>query len=219
MELDGIYDYLLDLFINFQKKPNINPDNLLSISDDIICSIITEDIKTDISKGAIIYSLLTDNKQVIDSLFQMLTAKKDSDLILFVSDCVVKIAPKNAVSLIVFLIMQGSLLFRRQLLELLGAIASKEDERIRRLFLRFLKYGDQNTVEGAVKGAGKLAHLDLISEVVNCLRKHTSEYIRLACVEVLLSFREDENINNLLAEIAENDIYESVRKKIKGIFN
>lgn len=209
--MSNTIDFLSRLFNKYCNSENIDIEEMPSISTrDLYNAICIANID-DSAKGAVIYALLNKNEEMIKALYEALIVNKSHSIREFTAKLLIEKKTDKSKNLIIYLIMQGSLLYRRQLLELLGEIANKEDRQIENLFRRFLRYGDQNTVEGAIKGASHWGNERLVDQIIECLHKHTSENVRLAATKALGRFKNQGKVISMLQELADNDLYESVR--------
>lgn len=185
------YDFLSRLYEQYCNFEEIHLADLPSIYKEELYRAICFPNDDAHAKGAILYGLIKDDAGLIKAVYEALTVNRSHSIRVFTAQLLIERNSVKARDLIVYLIMQGSLLYRRQLLEALGKIADKEDRQIENMFRRFLRYGDQNTVEGAIRGVANWGNERLLYEIIKCLQKHTNEKIRLAALQALEGFKND----------------------------
>ena len=215
MESDGIYNAYIkpleELFERYYKsKEDLNTETLLEIDFNLLQDII-QSSKEKVAKGAILYVFLKED--CLKILHNIVVSSRDLELRRFIESVLIEKKDIKTLKLMIYLANQGSLINRRKLLETIGEIAPNDDKKVEDLFRRFLMYGDQNSVEGALIGAGKLKNMNLLPEIISCLNKHTSEYVRIAAVEALDNYKHLGEVTDLLKNISKNDLYDLVRIK------
>ncbi|MFO0751905.1 MAG: HEAT repeat domain-containing protein [Thermodesulfovibrionales bacterium] len=121
---------------------------------------------------------------------------------------------EETADILLFLILRGSLLYRKELLIALGQTAAPDNAKATELLHRFLRYGDQHTKHAAAIAAGFFGNEGLVPDLVYCLQKETNETVLLPVAEALGRLRSP-SARGALEHVAETIPSEAVRQKAR----
>lgn len=136
-------------------------------------------------RGALIYLFLIKEDQSLRTLSRILQTGYLEEVKDFIVELLATRGTSGHVDAIIRLIRRGSILDRKRLLGALLKLASTDDERIRKLLNRYLRYGDQHSRLLAIRAVARPGASAFVEELLYLLEKEAAEPVRLAVVDAL----------------------------------
>lgn len=210
--MNDILKYLDALLDDYNdKKESIDLNSAIKL-EDLVALAQSPNVLEKARKGALLHLLLTKTDSASQLLMKILRRDFEHGYKHFMVDVLCQYKNSKMLEIMIYLVLKGSLLYRKNLLIATAEVAHHDNAPLKKLLHRFLLYGDQNTKSAAAIAIGHFGNSSLVDDVIYVTCKEQNEQVKISLIEAMKLLKDTRTLE-ILNYISTNDNTTSIRKK------